>query len=189
MNNEEYRRITDNLLEGVRIKTDWDGSVVPVYESEVPHISVPGCLEFVGLYHTVEKLMERRLSVYVDGFDGKFIDDLFAGSSDIERLSLLQSCDSVILGVAAMTLRYYHPGRMKSKGIQIGVEYNGILSADEICSIYENEPLSPELRDEMGTIFEQGKDQNFERKRQIELKILAELAERVKQGFQIGRKK
>ena|SRR3989338_770580 len=179
--NEEYRRTTDNMLEAVRIKTNWDESVVPVYESKVPHISVPGSLEFIGLYSPVEKLLQKGLGVYLDPsmrFDGKFIDDLFVGLTESERLNLLQSCDPIVLGFAAMTLRYYQAG---------WEDGNGILTAQIITTSYENNPLSQELTDEIvGFVV---KSKNMRTMQEIELNILAELSEKVKQGFKIGRKK
>lgn len=175
--NEEYRRTTDNMLGAVRIYTGWDESVVPVYESSVPHLSVPGSLEFIGLCSPVEKLLQKGLRVYANGFDGKFIDDLFAGLTESERLNLLQSCDPIVLGFAAMTLRYYHAGW--SDG-------NGIMTAQIMTTKYENNPLSQELTDEIAGF---AVKKNMRTMQEIESNILAELSEKVKQGFKIGRKK
>lgn len=188
--NEEYRRTTDNMLGAVRIQTGWDESVVPVYESSVPHISVPGSLEFMGLYSPVAKLLQKGLKVYVDGFDGKVIDDLFTGLTESERLDLLRSCDPVLLGFAAETLRYYHPGRMCLEGTSSSWEYNGIMKAQINTTTYKNNPLSQELTDEITGFHpaEISRDLGLEKKQKIESRILAELSEKVKQGFQIGRR-
>lgn len=193
--NKEYKDATRGILKNVNIEDVREGDISPVYETWKPHICVPGTLEFAGLYSHIEKLSKRKLLVYVDNFDGKFIDDLFPQLNEKERVGLVESCDPVVLGLVASILKYSRPEwhfLPFSKGY-FGHSNDGIKDAYFFVSdMYENALFSKGTLGDVKDYFEITKndiDSNADIKKEIELQLLKEISKKVENGFRLGKRK
>ena len=185
---QRYDDATGNILTGVKIRTSWDKMVIPIYETRVPHIAIPGCLEFAGLHDMVQQIKAQGLKVYVDEFDGKYIEDLFPHLSRLERVRQMERTDPSIIGLVVATLFYYHEDILLEEGKrEFGMQGNGILTAQKIATQYERNPFSANLSAVILGYFNH--EITFEKKRAMEMRMLKELAEKSLRGFTLGRYK
>jgi hypothetical protein len=194
---EKYREVTNNILDGILIKTSCDRGPTPIYEATVPGLAVPGVLEFAGIREPIQKISEAGLRIYgspIGEYCGTPLEeDFFPNLHQEEILGLMKGSDPKLLGLAPTILNYHHQGIMALEG-KCGFEANGRQNMLNIAYTFENKPFSPKLAHQILYMFGWGlskkKKGRYERglkvKQGVELKTLRALAERVKEGFQLG---
>ena len=185
---KNYIEATGNILENVYLyEHEYN-----IYQEINPYKSVPGALEFVGLKGYLKNLENRGLRIYRDDFDGEFMDDLFPGLSDSERLNLLESRDSRLLGHASSLLHYFHQSRMGMQGKleKDYLETNALVGLNLLRGFYENPPLSSELYKDIKSFFDIKNNLKDNREfasimNQLEFRSLKELSQRISEDFRM----
>lgn len=195
-----YKEETKNILSGILSETGWDTAPISPYES-IAFITVPGILEFGGIYKSIKNLIKTGLPVYfkpklMSFFDNQFTPNLFKEFKEKEVLDLFRKSDPKVIGLAAEVLKYYHQGRIHLKknfrswnapeGFS-GYEYNSLLALSRASVSYQNNPFSKELTMDIFNWKSGEGEKGIALRIDLESRALNELSNQIKKGFVLGR--
>jgi len=182
-----YESVVGELLGGVRIFNC--GKVVPPWETPIPNVTVPACLEIVGLNSEItDRLRSNGLEVYFPEFDFYFIEDQFPEYSPGQRIEVLEGASPHLLGWVNRALDNYHRARSCVNGRRVYISPNttsfyGRKDHPLIAALFSDEFIQKVIS--AGDNWRYKNDENGPAMMEIEGTVVRAFAQAVKKGYQL----